>query len=103
MKRIDARSGEVELCTDRAELGCRSFRLSRVNWQQPPPASESELDIQIRYRSRPARCRVRPEGENCRIETSEPLFAVTPGQAGVIYEDRRLLGGGAIETNSPTP
>ena len=97
VKSIDGTSGEVELCTDRAELGCRRFTLSRVNWQQQPPAAGSELAIQIRYRSRPEKCRVYPEGENCRIETSEPLFAVTPGQAGVIYENDRLLGGGAIE------
>ena len=97
VKRIDEESGEVELCTDRAELACRSFTLSRVNWQQQPPAAGSMLDIQIRYRSRPARCRVFPEGENCRVETDGPLFAVTPGQAGVIYRDDLLLGGGAIE------
>ena len=97
VKRIDGASGEVELCTDRAELACRSFTLSRVNWQQQPPAPGSELEIQIRYRSRPARCRVYPEGENCRVETTEPLFAVTPGQAGVLYENDLLLGGGVID------
>ena len=100
VKRIDGTTGEVELCTDRAELGCRCFALSRVNWQQHPPAAGSELEIQIRYRSRPARCRVYPEGDACRIETSEPLFAVTPGQAGVLYDNDRLLGGGVIETAS---
>ncbi|MBP5530625.1 MAG: tRNA 2-thiouridine(34) synthase MnmA [Lentisphaeria bacterium] len=103
VKRIDGKSGEVELCTDRAELACRRFRLSRVNWQQEPPAAGSGLEIQIRYRSRPARCRVFPEGETCRIETYEPLFAVTPGQAGVIYENDRLVGGGVIELQEPTP
>lgn len=102
VKRIDGTTGEVELCTDRAELACRNFLLSRINWQQEPPPAGSELEIQIRYRSRPARCRVFPEGESCRIETDEPLFAVTPGQAGVIYENDRLLGGGTIETTTPT-
>ena len=103
VKRIDGKSGEVELCTDRAELACRRFRLSRVNWQQHPPAAGSGLEIQIRYRSRPARCRVFPDSGTCRIETDEPLFAVTPGQAGVIYENDRLVGGGVIELQEPTP
>jgi len=97
VKRIDGASADVELCTDRAELGCRSFSLERMNWQTaelPEPGSEAE--IQIRYRSRPARCRVFPAPECCRIETEEPLFAVTPGQAGVVYHGDRLLGGGAI-------
>jgi len=98
VKRIDGASGEVELCTDRSELGSTAFTLSRVNWQQEPPEAGSALEIQIRYRSRPARCRIYPAGETCRIETDEPLFAVTPGQAGVIYENDRLLGGGVIET-----
>ena len=101
VKRIDGESGEVELCTDRAELACRSFRLSRVNWQQPPPAAGSVREIQIRYRSRPASCRVFPEDGYCRIETDEPLFAVTPGQAGVIYENDRLVGGGVIGPEAP--
>jgi len=100
VKRIDAANAEVELCTDREELARRSFTLSHINWQRELPAAGSELAIQIRYRSRPARCRVFPaDDETCRIETEGPLFAVTPGQAGVIYEGDRLVGGGVIETN----
>jgi tRNA-specific 2-thiouridylase len=97
VKRIDPETCEVELCTDREQLACRSFTIARVNWQRDIPAAGAELEVQIRYRSRPARCRVFPEGGRCRIETEQPLYAVTPGQAGVLYDGDRMLGGGVIE------
>ena len=102
VKRIDAESGDVELCTDRELLACRSFAIARVNWQREVPEPGSPLEVQIRYRSRPEACRVYPEGERCRIETERPLYAVTPGQAGVIYDGDRLLGGGVIEDTLQT-
>ena len=102
VRSIDAASGDVELCTDRELLACRSFTIARVNWQRAVPEPGRALEVQIRYRSRPAPCRVYPEGGRCRIETEQPLYAVTPGQAGVIYDGDRLLGGGVIENMFPT-
>lgn len=101
VKRIDPENCDVELCTDREQLACRSFILTRVNWQRELPAAGADLEIQIRYRSRPARCRVFPEDTRCRVETAEPLYAVTPGQSGVIYDRDRLVGGGVIELGTP--
>ena len=101
VKRIDPGNCDVELCTDREQLACRSFVLTRVNWQRELPAAGADLEIQIRYRSRPARCRVFPEDTRCRVETAEPLYAVTPGQSGVIYDRDRLVGGGVIELGTP--
>lgn len=98
VKRIDPASGDVELCTDRELLACNCFHIARVNWQREVPAPGRSLEVQIRYRSRPEPCRVFPEGDRCRIETERPLYAVTPGQAGVLYDGDRLLGGGVIES-----
>lgn len=101
VRRIDPVSGDVELCTDRRRLECSSFSLGRVNWQQEPPRDGEALEIQIRYRSRPVTCRVFPAGESCRIEVPEPLRAVTPGQAGVLYRGDLLIGGGVIAAAEP--
>lgn len=95
VKRIDGASGEVELCTDRSELACRSFFIERTNWHLEP-RNDGDLKVQIRYRSRPEACRIRAENGRWRVETAEALFAVTPGQAAVLYDGDRLLGGGVI-------
>ena len=96
VKRIDAASASVVLCTDREELASQVFYLERTNWQQPPPGDGEALEVQIRYRSRPAGCRVFRDGGRWRVETDEPLYAVTPGQAGVLYRGDLVVGGGVI-------
>jgi len=77
-------------------------RLSAVgaNWHaDPPPVGETfAATVQIRYNHRGAAARVRVTGSN-RFEVAfdEPVAAITPGQAAVIYDGDRLLGGGWIE------
>ena len=53
--------------------------------------------MQIRYRSRPVECRVFCDGGRWRVEAAEKLYAVTPGQAGVLYRSDLVAGGGAID------
>ena len=69
--------------------------MERTNWHREPSPDET-IEVQIRYRSRPVPCRVRRDGSRWRVETERPLYAVTPGQAGVIYDRDELLGGGVI-------
>jgi len=94
--RIDAASGDIELVTDREKLACSIFRLERTNLLTAALPREG-LAIQIRYRSRPVSCRVEtlPDG-TWRVETAEPQYAVTPGQAGVLYRGDQVAGGGVI-------
>ena len=96
VKHIDAATAAVELCTDREELASQVFYLERTNWQQPPPAEGEELEVQIRYRSRPVKCRVYREERFWKVEAAEKLYAVTPGQAGVLYRGDLVVGGGVI-------
>ena len=94
--RIDAATGDIELVTDREKLACSVFRLSRTNLLLDALPRE-DLAIQIRYRSRPVSCRVEalPDG-TWRVETETPQYAVTPGQAGVLYMGDQVAGGGVI-------
>ena len=96
VKRIDAAAASVVLCTDREELASQVFCLERTNWQQPPPGDGDALEVQIRYHSRPAGCRVFRDGGRWRVETDEKLYAVTPGQSGVLYRGDLVVGGGVI-------
>ena len=54
-------------------------------------------DAKIRYRKKPARCRIEKMGERMRILFAERQESITPGQAVVLYQGDRVLGGGVIE------
>ncbi len=56
-----------------------------------------EVEAKIRYRKKPARCRIFREGDKLRAYFFEPQEAVTPGQAFVFYSGDEVLGGGVIE------
>lgn len=97
IKSINSRKGDIELCTDPAELECSSFRITRTNWQNIPPAPENRMEIKVRYRTRSVGGYFRAESENSGIVTLEtPQRAVTPGQAAVFYDAEGFLSGGGI-------
>lgn len=57
----------------------------------------TELDVQVRYRTRPVRATVmRADETGFELRFAEPQFAVAPGQSAVLYDGSRLLGGGLI-------
>ena len=96
ISRIDASSGDIELVTDREKLGCSSFFLRRTNLLMPALPREG-LSIQVRYHCRPVPCRVTEEADGVwEVETALPQYAVTSGQAGVLYLENRVAGGGVI-------
>jgi len=51
----------------------------------------------IRYRKKPARCWIEPEGHKLRINFPAAQESITPGQAVVLYDGEEVLGGGVIE------
>jgi len=77
--------------------GCTVFD---INWTGQPPPGRFICDTQVRYRHKPGRSEIQLD-KNGRAEVRfrEPQFAVTPGQAAVFYEGRRVLGGGWIESS----
>ncbi len=56
-----------------------------------------EAKVGIRYRKKPVPCRLEIRDLRLRVLFSEPQEAVAPGQAVVLYEGDRVLGGGVIE------
>lgn len=69
----------------------------RFNYLVDPPAQPFRAAAQIRYQHAAAAATMHPlEGGGARVMFDEPQKAVTPGQAVVLYEGDRVLGGGWI-------
>jgi tRNA-specific 2-thiouridylase len=83
----------------REDLLASGLVASRVNWlAEAAPAEPLACQVKIRYRHVPAAATVWPLADgSARVEFAEPQSAVTPGQAAVLYDGPRVLGGGWIE------
>jgi tRNA-specific 2-thiouridylase len=66
-----------------------------------PPAPEFDAAVKVRYKSVPAAAVVRATAGRIEIELKRPQRALTPGQAAVIYDGDRVLGGGIIASALP--
>jgi tRNA-specific 2-thiouridylase len=75
----------------RAALAVRAARLSGLNWLGE--AQRDGLTAKVRSMARPAAASF--DGEWLHFEA--PEFGVAPGQAAVVYDGSRVLGGGWIE------
>ncbi len=88
--RIDAEARRVVVGPKRA-LAVRAARLGSLNWLGE--GQREGLTAKVRSMARPAP--VRFDGESIHFET--PEYGVSPGQAAVLYQGDRVLGGGWIE------
>jgi tRNA-uridine 2-sulfurtransferase len=79
------------------ELGRATLTADRTNWLIENVPSKFRCLAQIRYRHTAAPCEVTVTDEDrFSVEFDEPQSAVAPGQAVVLYEGDRVLGGGWI-------
>lgn len=84
---------EAELMSDRLVV-------HGMNWLCEVPTGPIEADVKIRYRSPARAATVRPlDDQPSRVEVTfeQPVKAATPGQAAVLYDGSRVLGGGWID------
>jgi tRNA-specific 2-thiouridylase len=82
----------------REELLSTGLMASRLNWLIDPPDGELEAVAVIRYRHPGVRARITPRSEgSVQVAFAAPQSAVAPGQAVVLYDGDRVLGGGWIE------
>jgi len=80
-------------------LRSTEVELRDMNWLVPPEALGDRVEVQLRHRARAAAARIEFEGPRVRLRLETPQRAVTPGQSGVIFQGRRMLGGGRIHAS----
>ena len=73
----------------RRALGVEAMRVEEWNW-----IGEEQRELSVKVRSLAAPVRARIDGDCVRFE--HPEYGVAPGQAAVVYDGSRLVGGGWI-------
>jgi len=67
------------------------------NLSLPADFKEGTYGIKVRYRSPKVRAHVRLEGDIIIAKLKDPVYGVAAGQALVVYEEDKVLGGGWLE------
>ncbi|MDH3474678.1 MAG: tRNA 2-thiouridine(34) synthase MnmA [Rhodospirillales bacterium] len=83
----------------RAALARDRVRLAELNWLGgAPPGSEGRAaQVKLRSAQAPAAARVYGDGAGgAELILDQPQYGIAPGQAGVLYDGSRVLGGGWI-------
>ncbi|WP_375759745.1 tRNA 2-thiouridine(34) synthase MnmA [Corallococcus exercitus] len=77
--------------------GRAQFGLLQPHWVDGPPPPEQAVEVRIRHRhaGAPGRIHISQHGL-VSVKLDAPARAVTPGQAAVVYDRDRVLGGGWI-------
>ncbi|MDD2852141.1 MAG: tRNA 2-thiouridine(34) synthase MnmA [Desulfuromonadaceae bacterium] len=85
---------------DRKELESSMLRADHATWNITPSAAVFRAACRIRYRHKPAPCRVvMLADDRFEVHFDTPQTSVAPSQAAVLYDGEQVLGGGWIEEN----
>jgi tRNA-specific 2-thiouridylase len=79
----------------KAALAVRAARLDEINWLAED--QRDGLTVKVRSMARPAPARF----DGRQVTFGTPEYGVAPGQAAVLYDGDRVLGGGWIEETVP--
>jgi tRNA-specific 2-thiouridylase len=94
--RIDPQTRQVVIGKEQ-DLATSELTASECNWLSDPSDGEFRCTAKIRYNSPPAAATAERLPDNkLRVRFDEPRHGVAPGQAVVLYDDDRVLGGGWI-------
>ena len=79
-----------------------NFLIESVQWIDQKPGSNDKLQVRTRHRGELVEIKnlVEISEFKWRLETAEPIRAITPGQSAVIYRKDECLGGGIIAHNA---
>ena len=74
-------------------------RLGSVSFVAGEPPVDHDVEVKVRYRSRPVRASLEHAADGAwAVAFSTPQPGVAPGQAAVLYRGDEVLGGGTIVT-----
>ena len=68
----------------------------QVHWINQKPKEHHPLYAKTRYRQKEQACQLQITADTLELQFEEPVWAITPGQSVVFYQDRECLGGGII-------
>jgi len=99
--RLDPETHEVVVGPKEA-LAKSRITLGRLNWLAPEltkEATEGLLSCHVKIRSSgaPLPANIQITGASAVVEFETPEFGISPGQAAVLYQGSRVLGGGWIQ------
>jgi len=80
-------------------LAVRAAQVSEVNWLGE--AQAGGLSVKVRSLAKPVPASFEREGAAGSVRFDAPEYGVAPGQAAVLYDGDRVLGGGWIEETVP--
>jgi tRNA-specific 2-thiouridylase len=81
----------------REELARRQLTARRLNWLVDVPSGALRCTAKIRYLHAPANCMAQiVDDDTLQVTFDDPQYGVAPGQAVVLYDGERVLGGGWI-------
>jgi len=97
---IDRRSGVVRVA-GKSGVGSAGLIARELSWLGPAPSAGARVEIKIRSRFEPQSAVIMSISEDSMTIEATRLEAVAPGQAAVLYDADRVLGGGWIERALP--
>jgi len=77
------------------QTGSTEVRLRELNWLIEPPAEPLAVQVKLRAREAPHSATVVATNDGALVTLQSPALAA-PGQACVLYDGERVLGGGFI-------
>ena len=98
--RIEPAAKRVVIGT-KDELALPSLLANDANWLVDPSEVPTHAQVQIRYNGlpKPATVELSPDSpDRFSVVFDEPQLAIAPGQAAVVYDGTRVLGGGWIQS-----
>jgi tRNA-specific 2-thiouridylase len=116
--RVEPAAGRV-VVGERAELAIRTVELEQATATDGRRLRPGRAKVRLRAHGAEVGCRVVPLGQGpeesrrrgpedpgsrgmrVRLDLDEPVDAVAPGQAGVLYDGDLVLGGGTVATTGP--
>ncbi len=95
--KIDKDQNRVYVGT-KEQIVSQELFLKNFNWVSISPVEKLECMAKVRFNTAPVECVLtKINAEKYKLSFAKPIFAVTPGQAGVLYIGNKLIGGGIIE------
>jgi tRNA-specific 2-thiouridylase len=86
---------------ERAELLIRAVELEQASATDGRGLRPGRARVRLRAHGQETGCQLVPAGDRARLEFDEPVAAVAPGQAAVLYDGDLVLGGGTVAATVP--